>query len=421
VTPDAGRVPIADRAAWRTAAWLVPLVFLLALAVHIFVLQRFPNSGDEYAYLWQATAFAEGSVTAPSPQPAEAFRLNHIGDLGGRRVGKYPPGWPLLLSLGVLLGAPGLMNPLLAALALAGIYRLGCSWIGPRAAGYGAVAVACSPFFLLNAGSWFSHPSCLFALTGLALAMAWAEERPGSVPFALAGSAFGLAVLIRPYTAILIGVPLVAVLGWRAIGNRAAGRTRGDAARAQGGPPFWKAAATAVMCFILGGVPMLAMLLGINRAATGNAFMLAWTAVDSSETLGLGVHGLTLWRGIKTTVRLIAEGMLYTGFALPVFAALAIGRSPTRHRWLLWLMLAAPVVGYAFWWSHGGNRYGPRFYFEALLPFTLLAGAGFERIVTWGRGRGAARRSRRWRTSRFSIGAACSGPSRPPGSAGPWC
>jgi hypothetical protein len=51
------------------------------------------------------------------------------------------------------------------------------------------------------------------------------------------------------------------------------------------------------------------------------------------------------------------------------------------HRRLLWVTLAAPVVGYVFWWSHGGNRYGPRFYFEALLPMTILMGAGFERLA----------------------------------------
>jgi hypothetical protein len=38
-------------------------------------------------------------------------------------------------------------------------------------------------------------------------------------------------------------------------------------------------------------------------------------------------------------------------------------------------------MGYVFYWSNGGNRYGPRFYFEALLPLTLFMGAGMERLT----------------------------------------
>src|SRR5688572_26754626 len=172
--------PITEASAWRRAALIVPPVFVAAVLVHVFVLQGFANSGDEYAYLWQATAFSEGRVTADSPQPAAAFQQQHIGDADGIRFSRFPPGWPLLLALGVRAGFPGVINPLLAALALAGIYRLACAWAGARAAALGVLFVGTSPFFLFNAGSFHSHPSCLFALTGLALSLAWAIERPSA-------------------------------------------------------------------------------------------------------------------------------------------------------------------------------------------------------------------------------------------------
>src|SRR5687767_13939060 len=146
--------PIVEASAWRRSAFIVLPVFVAALLVHVLVLQRFANSGDEYAYVWQATAFSEGHVTALSPQPAEAFKQNHLGDADGRRFSKYPPGWPVLLALGTRIGLPGVVNPLLAALALAGIYRLACSWVGRRAAACGALVIGSSPFFLLNAGSF---------------------------------------------------------------------------------------------------------------------------------------------------------------------------------------------------------------------------------------------------------------------------
>src|SRR5688572_12465014 len=241
--------PITEASAWRRAALIVPPAFVAAILVHVFVLQGFANSGDEYAYLWQATAFSEGRVTAESPQPAAAFAQNHLGDAGNRRYSKYPPGWPLLLAVGARVGWPGLVNPLLAALALAGIYRLACSWTGTRAAAWGVLVTGTSPFFLLNAGSYHSHPACLFALTGLALSLAWAIERPGARPLLLAGASFGLAVLIRPYSALLIGLPLIVGLGVPIF------RKLTSANRSP-----WQAGAW----FALGGVPAIVALLVVN-------------------------------------------------------------------------------------------------------------------------------------------------------------
>jgi hypothetical protein len=356
---DAAAVSIAEPATWRVAGIIAALAFAAAACVHVVVLQRFPNSGDEYAYLWQATAFAERRMTAPSPEPVEAFQLNHIADVEGRRFGKYPPGWPLLLGTGVLLGVPGLVNPLLAALALAGIYRLGCTWVGARAAAAGAVVTGLTPFFLLNAGSYHSHPSCLFAITALALCLTWTAERPGRVPLLLAGASLGLAILVRPYTALLFAVPLLGAFApavWR---------------RRRRVNPGW---------LVLGGVPLALFLAGVNAASTGSWWLLPWTRYDPVETIGFGAHGHTLVRGLKTTLRLCGEWVLYTsgvGTLLLLFAWR--GRFP--QRWLVWTLLLAPVAGYLFWWSHGGNRYGPRFYFEALLPFTLLAGTGVEYLA----------------------------------------
>jgi hypothetical protein len=347
---------LTDVAVWRQAALIVPVAFVAAFLVHIFVLQGFGNSGDEYAYLWQATAFSEGRVTAPVPQPAAAFKQNALGDSGGIRYSKYPPGWPLLLAAGATVGLPGVINPLLAALALAGMYVLACSWAGPRAAIFGVLAIGTSPFFLLNAGSYHSHPSCLFALTALALTLAWARERPGALPLFLAGASFGLAVLIRPYTAVLIGLPLIIGLGWPLLRN------------------------ATLIWFCAGGLPAVAFLMIVNKAATGSWWTLAWTRFDASETLGFVSYGHTLFRGLKTTVRLGLEGVAYTSFiALPLLFASRDQR--ITHVRLLWITLAAPVAGYVFWWSDGGNRYGPRFYFEALLPLTILVGAGLERLA----------------------------------------
>jgi hypothetical protein len=174
-------------------------------------------------------------------------------------------------------------------------------------------------------------------------------------------------VLIRPFSALLLGLPMLVAFT----------------------PSLVRGRARNLLLFGLGGLPCAVFLALVNVSVTGAWWRMAWSQYDVSETLGFGPYGHTLLDGLKTMVRLAAEGVLYTS----LFGALllAVGwrcRFPRRR--LATILLLAPIVGHVFWWSHGGNRYGPRFYFEALLPFTLFAGLGLERVLRWGRIRSVA-------------------------------
>jgi hypothetical protein len=104
---------------------LAVLVLNLGLTLYtaLVSLRDFPDSGDEYAYMISAQLFSEGRLWVPSPEPREFFRQNHVIN-DGHYYGKYPPGWPLILSLGVLLKAPWLINPLCGMLTLVLIHRM---------------------------------------------------------------------------------------------------------------------------------------------------------------------------------------------------------------------------------------------------------------------------------------------------------
>jgi len=77
----------------------------LTLFTALVTLRDFPNSADEYSYLISAQLFSEGRLWVPSPEPREFFNFFHVIN-DGRYYGKYSPGWPLILSLGVLLNTP---------------------------------------------------------------------------------------------------------------------------------------------------------------------------------------------------------------------------------------------------------------------------------------------------------------------------
>src|SRR3954467_12464617 len=71
--------------------------FLMSLGIGALVLNRFPNSGDEYVYLYQADTMARGRVGNPAPAEPDAFRFNYIARRDNRLYGTFPPGWPLAL------------------------------------------------------------------------------------------------------------------------------------------------------------------------------------------------------------------------------------------------------------------------------------------------------------------------------------
>ena len=92
--------------------------------VHFFLIQRFANSGDEAAFLYQARMFSRGQLYVEDPiydraHPLNKFiRADALDDLNGRRFAKYDPGWATLLALGALVHAEGLVAPVLGALTV---------------------------------------------------------------------------------------------------------------------------------------------------------------------------------------------------------------------------------------------------------------------------------------------------------------
>src|SRR4051812_8822935 len=90
-------------------------VFALAGAVAWGVFEAMPHLEDEHANLFQARVFAAGRITADVPRhPNSFFTPFVINSAQGKRFGKYPPGYPLLLALGAALRQPWLVNALAA-------------------------------------------------------------------------------------------------------------------------------------------------------------------------------------------------------------------------------------------------------------------------------------------------------------------
>jgi hypothetical protein len=106
------------------AAFLLSLFGILAAyLVADRVFERVPHIKDEMAFVWQAKVFAHGELTAPIP-PNNMW-VPFVVCYDGHRFGKYPPGWPMALALGILFGVRNWVNPFLGGLAIWLTFRLG--------------------------------------------------------------------------------------------------------------------------------------------------------------------------------------------------------------------------------------------------------------------------------------------------------
>ena len=344
------------------------------------VFERIPHLEDEFANLWEAEVMADGAISLPSPEFPRSFMVPFVVDYEGLRFGKYTPGWPAVLSLGVRLGAPWLVNALLAGAATWLTYRLGSRFGGQAVGLLAAVLVATSPMFLLLSASLMSHTLSVF-LT-LTLTLGWLDgvaavprqpRLPRAVPIVVAGLSLGLLALTRPLTAVGVGLPFGFHGAWLLL------RGRREAKRA--------VLTVGALALVVAG-----LLLIWQWALTGDALRNPYTLWWPYDRIGFGPgHGVMEGGHTLNQARINTKFSLRVGqhdlYGWPylswIFAP--IGLLALRRRADAWLMaglLPSLILVYAAYWV-GAWVYGPRYYVEALGAFSVLSAAGIAALAGW--------------------------------------
>jgi len=349
------------------------------------VFERLPHLEDEIAYVWQARTIAGGQLFIESPPHQKQFLIPFVVDYEGRRFGKYPLGWPALLSVGVWLGARALVNPLLAGLAVWLTYCLGKTLLGETVGLLAGLLTVTSPYFLLNSGSLLAHP--LGLVLSLAFVLAWWDAfgngRGGWLPPVTAGLALGAFAITRPFTALGVAFPF-ALYGFYLFlrGTREL--------RLQlitlGGITLLVSSLHFLWQYAVTGDPGLNPYTlwwpydkvgfgpGFGVTRQGHNLRLAW--INTRFTLWVGYHDLFGWAGLSWIF-------------LP-FGAWAIRRNGKAL--LTSSVFFSLLVLYLAYWI-GAWLFGPRYQFEGLYSLTLLSGAGIAFLAGW-----PSRNGARWRT-----------------------
>ncbi|MFO0617355.1 MAG: hypothetical protein U0414_32465 [Polyangiaceae bacterium] len=224
--------PSARAVTWATA---VASTALSALYIPVY-LRGGPRIIDATSYWLEARALAEGHLAWPlaDPEAATAGRFlvrDTLAALPAHHVAViFPPGYPAVLALGFLVGAPLAIGPLLAGLLTLSIARLArvlADHVGldPSRADMvqtaAAVLSALSATLRYHTADAMSHGLAALGFTSAVLgALSATRAGPRAWPAAiLSGFSLGLLVATRPVSGVACAGTLAFVLG-RAVARR---------------------------------------------------------------------------------------------------------------------------------------------------------------------------------------------------------
>ena len=335
-----------------TRKLLVSAIFLLeALFVYFVLTQRYPISGDDYSYMYQAKLFASGKLYAEDPVYDTALpfygcvQTYCLRDDQGHRFSKYPPGWPALLAVGVKLRAPWLVDPLLGALLVFLMLKYTDQQMGQELVRGTALLVMLCFFLCYYAGSFRAHIATAVFVFAAFLIYDAAERRPQPPKLWLfiAGALLGYSAMIR----YMDWVPLAAWIGVSLL---------------------WRKRLVDLMLFGIGFGLLASGNLVYNALLSGDPFRVPAALHRSPDSINDRL--MISWNGFVVTLVRLADLLWVFPPALLFVALWRRYRPSSKVKMYLGLFSMNVAIYFFYPASFGGP--GPR-YFLAYFPFLMLA------------------------------------------------
>ncbi len=392
---DLDQVPVSGALVSRLdhhAFTLIPLSFLvLAIVYSTFAFGQVPVVEDETAYLFQAKTIAQGAFHAPEVPSSIAGQMDYylIANSADGWYATTVPGWSLILALGVVIGLPWLVNPVLGAVSV---------WLGmvfwrrvtnrDQAVTAGLLMTA-SPWLLEASASLMTHALVLALTLGSWCLIAQAKGFAGdkwrrvSAQLLIAGLLMGWIFFTRAVEGVLIGGLTGFWVLWYF------GRQR----------RLMPILAYGLGCLITGS-----LYFAYNLHMTGDAFSTplmvylneSWGAGANAFGFGpdIGPPGgwstLDLWPGhslMEAFVNLAnglsalnTELLGWSMGSLSLLLIYVIWQRPRGPHLAMAILAAAVIVVHLFYWFTGTFYIGPRYWFGAFFGFVALSAGGFESL-----------------------------------------
>jgi len=313
---------------------------------------------DELTYKMQAQLLGEGRL-AEDTVPPWGGELFTIWTRRGA-TGKYLFGEPLVQIVGNWLDMPALLHLPLAMLTLGLWYLQVKRDHDPLLAAWATILLAASPMLIITTATGLSHTTSLFCVVLAGIGCQEVMRGRESWGSLVLGTAIGFGVTVRAQTVLPAGVVLGAVAVWTLWRRR----------RFPG----------LLLFFASGGV--WAVLVAVyDRALTGSALVLPWSLFEPLERYGFGqpLAGDPFVHDLRTAVEnLLVVAVRMNGWWLgwPLSLGLLgvwVWLVRSMRGVGVWLAVGAAIVAFHVpYYSTGVSETGPIYFYELLLPLSLL-------------------------------------------------
>lgn len=360
-----------NRAVWVLAS----VVALAAAGLNLTVYENHPHLADELAFLLQGRMYARGLIAIASPPVPGAFEVDLFVRGAKEWFSCTLPGYPLLLALGFRVGAPWLVNALLAGLNVLLAQRLFLRVLTPVAASLATLLLAASPWNLFLAMSYMSHTAGLTFLLMTLLPMTTFARQGGLHRLALSGLAMGALWSTRMLDATAIAaVGGLALLVYTRRLAPVAAFTAGF---------FVPAAGMLVYNARLTGSPFYTTLNyyfdtvyrpGVNRLGFGPDVGLSW-AFDPYPGHRLADAAIN---AMLNLFQLNTEMYGWAGGSLALLLVCLLTKRWERPDTVLLGLTAFLPAVYSLYWFSGGPDFGARYWHLMIVPLVIWTARAME-------------------------------------------
>lgn len=370
----------------RVDGWVLRValaVTVLAVILGRFAYEWHPHVPDEVGYLLHARYLAEGMLTMPAPPVPAGFNIDLMQYEPTHWFSPVPPGWPMVLAVGVRSGVPWLVNPVLGGLAIVLTYLLLGRLSNAREARLTTLLLAASPWFLFISMNLMTHTLSLVCALTAALCVAVSRERGSWLIAFVGGLPLGAIALVRPLEALVTAL----VLGFWSLGARGRRFRLAPSAALVAGSLVTGLLDRPYNARITGSPSVFPIMAyfdkyyapGSNDMGFGPDRGVGWWGLDPFH--GHGARDVVI-NGLLNTSQVNVElsGWPFGAVALVSLAFLLAGGRPRRQDWW-WLIAIAAVAGaHSFYWFSGGPDFGARYWYLIIVPSCALLARSLGRV-----------------------------------------
>jgi hypothetical protein len=345
---------------------IILIILLCSLCIILFVrfivLYNSVVTDDEYCYYFISQTLLKGRLYNASHPLAEFFNNNDIIN-NGKWYGFPTIGYPLILSPGVAVNLPWLINPLISVLLMYLIILIAKQVFNQKVAVLSAVLLLFSPMFIFLGSTNLPYPTIALLVSLLIYSVIKFLHTNNAFWSILIGAILVMILFVRPIDCSIISIALTILLFKEIF------------------IPFNKDRFKKIVIAIAIALIGFLAFLYINYLQNGSPFTQARDVYFQGRAgFGIGSQSLTdppyiitVSHALKNILKnLIRENFWLLGW--PISLLFFIFCRLNKWSIFLFVYIAVHIFFYSMYYSSGQGFMGP-FYYYMISPFILLLSA----------------------------------------------